>query len=348
MNGLQKSDFLIIVGGAPCVLNDLATIPEHDRFDFMLVGEANVAAPHIKHVDYHVSHENDFKKIKAQRQANRLNIDYISYSNESYPGVDKVFPDLSGPTCSFECHPRFGSKDPRNHHFYSGSSAMLAVKIGLRLGYRKIILAGCPLSEGHYANFQKGWFWVADLLQYCPVRSMGGFIKKLLGRYSEAWLNDEYREVPLDMLYYSTEPYPVLGGPLYLGYREYLAGNKDKCREIIANFYASVFVSRQHEFSTERFVHKIYEERKDQMPDEKANVNPQIVQMAAERRYDQLHLPVLESIITKGYISHLGKAITMIKKNDKYLVRDGKNRCSILAAMGKKTIPNVIVEEYVN
>ena len=188
MNGLRNSDFLIIIGGAPCVLDDLAAIPDHSRFDFMLVGAASIAVPHIKHVAYHVSHEKDFKAIKMQRKANRLNTDYKSYSNCPHPGVDEVLSDLMPPTCPLDCRPRFGSNDPRNNHHFSGSSALLGMKVGLRLGYKKIILTGVPLNEGRYANFQRGWLWVADLLRYCPVRAMSGFTMELLGKYTEEWL----------------------------------------------------------------------------------------------------------------------------------------------------------------
>ena len=67
---------------------------------------------------------------------------------------------------------------------------MLALKVGLRLGYRKIILAGVAINEGHYAHFQVGWKWIVDLLKCCPVRSMGGFTADLLGMPTEGWLND--------------------------------------------------------------------------------------------------------------------------------------------------------------
>ena len=153
-------------------------------------------------------------------------------------------------------------------------------------------------------------------------------------------------KVPILLIDYDSEPYPVLGGPLCLGYREYIAGRKDLCRSIISSFLASVYASpaRLKETSTERFVREIYRERGLQMPADKADADPEIVQEAAGWRYDQLHLPVLESILSRGYSPDMGQAITMTAKDGRYLVGDGKNRCSILAALGRKTVPNVTVE----
>jgi hypothetical protein len=58
---------------------------------------------------------------------------------------------------------------------------------------------------------------------------------------------------------------------------------------------------------------------------------------------DRIHLPVLQSILSRGYQPHEGEPITMIEKQGRYLVRDGKNHCSILAAMGWHYVPNVVM-----
>jgi hypothetical protein len=180
---------LIIAGSAPCVNDDLAAIPEHGRFDFMLIGAGSPATLNIRILSYHASHEDDFTPIRDRRLQNGLNVDYKTISNHQYPDVDIVLPEMTPPTCSYDCRPRLQSRDPRNHHHYSGTSAMLGLKAGLRLGYRKIILAGVPIDEGHYAHFQVGWLWIVDLLVHCPVRSMSGYTRHLLGKYTEEWLN---------------------------------------------------------------------------------------------------------------------------------------------------------------
>lgn len=182
-------NFLIICGGSPTLIAELPLVSGWDRFDFMLVGANSPAEKILKTIHHHVSHENDFPVTEAVRRALGFNVDYETWSNRPHPGVRHVLSYLTPPTCSFECRPRLPSKDPRNHHHYSGSSAMLGLKVGLRLGYSKIVLAGVSLESGHYVNFQVGWLWIADLLRCCPVRSLGGFPATFLGTYSEEWLN---------------------------------------------------------------------------------------------------------------------------------------------------------------
>lgn len=154
------------------------------------------------------------------------------------------------------------------------------------------------------------------------------------------------KEIPIRLIDYDSEPHiAILGGPLFLGYCEYIGGRKDRCREIITAFLILVYASRPNERSTEYFVREIYRERELSMPPDKAMADRKIVHDAAERRYDRLHLPVLESILSRGYLPHEGPPITMTEKSGRYLVGDGKNRCSILAAMEWITVPNVRVNE---
>ncbi len=184
-------DILVICGGAPCVMEDAAEIVRLSGSpDYMLIGSNSPAERQIAVINHHVSHENDFPATRGIRESLGLNTDYESWSNRPHAGVDHCLEELTGPTCAYECNPRFGSFDPRNHHHYSGSSAMLGLKVGLRLGYRKIVLAGVTINEGHYANFQVGWRWVADLLKCCPVRSISGFTAELLGSPTKEWVND--------------------------------------------------------------------------------------------------------------------------------------------------------------
>lgn len=48
----------------------------------------------------------------------------------------------------------------------------------------------------------------------------------------------------------------------------------------------------------------------------------------------------LQSILSEGFVSGYGDPIYIRRKGDKILLVDGKNRCSILAAMGFKSITN--------
>ena len=185
----RANNFLIILGGAPKAMGDLAGIADHDRFDFMLVGAGSAPTILIPRLSYHVSHENDFNAVIEARSRAGLNVDYATYSNNVYKLVQNHVPEMTGPTCARDCNPRYRGDDARNLHHFSGSSAMLGLKVGLRLGYQKIVMAGTPMDEDHYTAFQRGWDWISDLLKRCPVRGMSGHPEKLLGRYTEEWLN---------------------------------------------------------------------------------------------------------------------------------------------------------------
>ena len=187
---MKTKDYLIIVGSGPCVFDDLERIEDHSRFDFMAINHSSPAFIHIERIDHLVCHENKFPTAKRMRKRAGLNTDYITYSNEDHPGVDKIFADLTPPTCAYDCPSRLQGSDPRNLHHYSGTSVMLGLKIALRLGYKKIIIAGAPLNEGTYAAYQKGWLWIADILRQCPVRAMSGFTKDIFGEYTEDWLHE--------------------------------------------------------------------------------------------------------------------------------------------------------------
>jgi len=94
---------------------------------------------------------------------------------------------------------------PRNHDWFDywwpalqdggGTSAMMAYKIALAMGFDEVILCGCPLQSGPYADGSAGWTdkgesnvaayydpWikVSEQIQGI-VFSMSGFTKELLG-----------------------------------------------------------------------------------------------------------------------------------------------------------------------
>ena len=149
-------------------------------------------------------------------------------------------------------------------------------------------------------------------------------------------------DIPLRLLDYDVEKTPILGGPLYQGYRQFIAGRPEVCRSIIAGYLVSVYLLRPQEQSTERFVREIYRERGLEMPLLRILQDAGIILLAAERRYQRLHWPVVESIVRDGY--NPGPApITLRKKDGRYLVGDGKNRCSILAALGWEILPQAEV-----
>ena len=78
---------------------------------------------------------------------------------------------------------------------WHGSTALFAVLIGLAMGYRRIVLAGCPMdSKGHWyfkdqtwgprwtMESYQAWFEFAATDRARNVRSMSGYTGQLLGR----------------------------------------------------------------------------------------------------------------------------------------------------------------------
>lgn len=151
--------------------------------------------------------------------------------------------------------------------------------------------------------------------------------------------------VPVKLVFYDSEPeIPVLGGPLYHGYKALIDGQEDRCRAIICSFLASVYASRPQEFFTERFVREICAERKIQMPGNRLHTQKVILDEAVIRRFNRYHLPIAKGLLTVGFMrAKTTEPITMTFRNGVYLLGDGKNRCSILAALGWESIPEVEV-----
>ena len=141
------------------------------------------------------------------------------------------------------------------------------------------------------------------------------------------------------------EQVPISEGFLCKGYAECIAGRWDEGRQMIIDHLADMYTVRLHERSTSDYVEWICKERGIAYQEDRQKQEVDIVLEAATRRFDELHAPVLWSIIKLGYQSVWnGYPITMTKVQHRYFVRDGKNRSSILAALGAKQIPNVEVD----
>jgi hypothetical protein len=165
---------LVIVGSAPCTIADLRAVKGIDA-DYLAVG-LDAADKWLGRYEYFASYEPfDIPRFFKRRRLLGGNMDIITYSHEPYyEDVVYVFRELTPP-------------EPEKMG-YSGSSALLAVKVGLRLGYRKIIVCGCPLDEGKYIKYQRGWLLCADMIRD-TVRSMSGWTKELLGAPTAEWIN---------------------------------------------------------------------------------------------------------------------------------------------------------------
>lgn len=175
---IEKKRHLICVGAAPCADEDIKAVNGMKGIcpDYLAIG-LDSAEKWVGRYKYFVSYEPfDLPKFIDRRKSKGLNIDFLTFSQEQFDGIDYIFPELTD--------------DNPDKLGYSGSSALLAVKIGLRLGYRKIILVGVQLNEGRYIKFQRGWTFVQDMI--CDtVRSQNGFVKELLGSPTEEWLNGQ-------------------------------------------------------------------------------------------------------------------------------------------------------------
>jgi hypothetical protein len=181
-------DRIIILGIAPCLEEDLASVRDECLYDFMAIGLD--CSDRIKFDIQHAAtyHTVEFIQFAERRRAAGGNLDYKTHSHEAtVPGsgpdggivltVDYVWPLV----------------DPSP---FSGSSSFLGAQAAVGLGYKKIILCGCPMSGKNlitpsthdYDNFQQGWMRHVNKLE-SKVRSMSGWTKEFLGFPDEEWLN---------------------------------------------------------------------------------------------------------------------------------------------------------------
>jgi len=87
-----------------------------------------------------------------------------------------------------------------DHVLWHGSSALFAVFISLALGFKKIVLAGCPLdSNGHwfFPEDIKGPRWTVESFmawldfarepEAAKVRSLSGYTAQIVGEATREW-----------------------------------------------------------------------------------------------------------------------------------------------------------------
>ena len=180
---------LVIVGAAPEAKADLDAIGDKTRFDFMAIG-LDAADKWLGRYEYVVTHEpRDLGEFRQRREHLKGNLNFKTYSQEPFlHQVDVVLPELTAPSAIDLVPPANYSNELRTIQYYSGSSALLGVKVGFRLGYRKMILCGVPLLDEKYIGYRRGWLFVMDLIKD-NVRSMSGWTKQIFGEPDEEWLN---------------------------------------------------------------------------------------------------------------------------------------------------------------
>ena len=164
---------IVLIGCAPCWEEDLKEfylfgIP----FD---VGAIGLDCPYEGEIKYFFTyHPNDIKEYNKKRCKKKLSLDYtiISHVIDKDNFVSQIEPWESP----------------------SGSSAMLGTLFSLRIGYKKIILCGCPLEGNNssgfsYRPFRRGWETRKDKVLN-KVKSMSGWTAEFLGKPKEDWLRN--------------------------------------------------------------------------------------------------------------------------------------------------------------
>ena len=178
-------DKILILGIAPCLEEDLAKIllGREGEFDCMAVGLdcSDRVLFDIQHACTY--HTEEFEQFKLRRQKIGGNLDYQTHSHKQPVGknwkVDYIWP-LVAPSP------------------LSGSSAFLGCQAAVGIGYKKVILCGCPMQGKNLLNektqaydaFQQGWIKFAPKMFGEKVKSMSGFTMSLLGYPTEEWLRE--------------------------------------------------------------------------------------------------------------------------------------------------------------
>jgi hypothetical protein len=170
----------LVVGSAPCVSLDLQNAPD---WPLIVVNWAGIRQ--LGPIEFWVSiHRRLIYKGIESRRALGGDMNFTAYTK--IPPKEKVqtFPP---PTKVERAEQTMGS----------GSSALFAVEIALRLGYRRLVLCGVPLEgqftlqeNGEESRIRKGGDLVKAFqpawLRHFPelemhVRSMSGWTKELFG-----------------------------------------------------------------------------------------------------------------------------------------------------------------------
>jgi hypothetical protein len=192
----REHNILLITGDGKTLKADLSDFLNFDiSFDTCCLGRS------IKAVSWPVMHyadidaDNDFWVLDNLEKNNAKVVPETGYILKHTLGSIKgchIDWDING--CPW----------PMADVMWHGSSALFAVLIGLKMNYRRIVLAGCPLdSKGHwyFADEEYGprwtpetyqsWFEFKNTTDSAHVTSMSGYTRTLLGAPTRAWLNYE-------------------------------------------------------------------------------------------------------------------------------------------------------------
>ena len=190
---METKKILIIVGSAPCATEDISTFSSvyqgkrqlysydpsaETGSDIMLIGLDSVEKIPWRAQYFATYHTSDIGPALERRKSYGGNVDFkmiIAHQQHIEKSTGRELVGLIIP-----CEPP------------SGSSALLGVLAGIQLGYKKIIVCGCPLigvnhKQYDYAKFQKGWTAKLNEIKD-KTRSMSGWTRDLLGAPTEKWI----------------------------------------------------------------------------------------------------------------------------------------------------------------
>ena len=188
----EKAKILVIIGAAPCCVDDIAAfssiydghLPMYSYdsnpvgCDFMLIGLDSVEKILWPIKYFATYHPSEIEMSMERRAKAGGNTDCLVIAHQQHPAkeghdlVNMIIP----------CEPP------------SGSSSLLGVLAGIKYGYKKIILCGCPLTgkndkEYDYAHFRAGW--TAKMKEIKDVtRSMSGWTMEQLGAPTAEWMKN--------------------------------------------------------------------------------------------------------------------------------------------------------------
>lgn len=181
-------DFLTIVGSAECVRNDIGKYGYHG--DIMVVNQVALYFPHKKPYQHLVTEHHEF--IKPLSELRRMTV-YFNGINDfkTHTFGKQVKHNMSGVDYLWDFLPKHQS------------SGLLALFIGIALGYNKILLHGIPLdrtkrfhdldpciSSKFYSEANERMLRNDFLLNYKDiVRSSSGNTMKFFGEPTEKWIN---------------------------------------------------------------------------------------------------------------------------------------------------------------
>jgi hypothetical protein len=156
-------DTCVILGSAPCLASDLATMGDVD-YDLMAINRAGIIFH--KHIKWWATYHADGWMTEGwhlKRKERGGNMDFITVIHKDSPRMIKA-----GLTVQVLKGPRL-----------TGSSSLFGTLFALGRGYARVILAGAPLDHPLYAYFRNGWKIQTEVLRG-RVFSLSGWTRDFL------------------------------------------------------------------------------------------------------------------------------------------------------------------------